>query len=119
MRIGIISDIHSNLEALQEVISEIKELDKIICLGDIVGYGPDPELCIEIIREYAAVVLAGNHDWGVCEKTDISSFNNVARFAIEWTKDRLNDEQKNYDLVDKSLIAAHYDKAINLKIGII
>lgn len=96
MKIGIISDIHSNLEALESVIEELKGLDKIICLGDIVGYGPDPEKCIEIIREVADVVLAGNHDWGVCGKTDIKNFNNIAKEAIIWTSEKLGNIEKNY-----------------------
>lgn len=96
MKIGIISDIHGNLEALESVIEDLKELDKIICLGDIVGYGPDPEECIKIVREISDVVLAGNHDWGVCGKTDIENFNRVAKEAIIWTSKNLTDLSKNY-----------------------
>jgi len=96
VRIGIISDIHGNLEALESVSNELKDVDKIICLGDIVGYGPDPETCIEIVKEISSVIIAGNHDWGVCEKTDIKNFNRVAKEAILWTKDNLKETSKNF-----------------------
>ncbi len=96
MKIGIISDIHSNLEALESVIEELKLLDKVICLGDIVGYGPDPEECINIIKDIADVVIAGNHDWGVCGKTDIKNFNNFAKEAIIWTANKLDKIYMNY-----------------------
>ncbi|MCK4422299.1 metallophosphoesterase family protein [candidate division WOR-3 bacterium] len=86
---AIISDIHGNLEAFQRVLQEIhsnREVEKIICLGDIVGYGADPEKCIDLTRRYSDIIIAGNHDFAVAEKTDITSFNSIAREAVLWTR---------------------------------
>ena len=94
---GIISDIHGNLEALQAVLEYLEsykmEIDKIICLGDIVGYGADPGECIRITREISDVILAGNHDFAVCEQTNIEDFNYHAKEAVLWSRDVLNDEE--------------------------
>ncbi|MGC8842688.1 MAG: metallophosphoesterase family protein, partial [bacterium] len=68
MRYGIISDIHSNLPALEVVITYLKnEVDAFLCLGDIVGYGAQPNECCDIIRELRPICVAGNHDWGAVE----------------------------------------------------
>ncbi len=89
MKAAIISDIHSNLEALQAVIKDIKKrrIKRIFCLGDVVGYGANPNECIELCMKQANVIVAGNHDWGATEKTDISLFNSVAAEAIRWTQE--------------------------------
>ncbi len=93
MKYAIISDIHGNLEALECVLSEIdrREVETILCLGDVVGYGPNPNECVEIIRERAKITLAGNHDYAPLGKIDISYFNPWARSAIEWTRDQLSE----------------------------
>ncbi len=98
MRYAIISDIHANLEALQSVLAEIdrREVDSILCLGDVVGYGPNPNECVEIIRERADVVLAGNHDYAPLGKLDLTYFNPWARTAIEWTAEHLSQESKEF-----------------------
>ena len=96
MKIGIISDIHGNLEALNSALNELNDMDKLICLGDIVGYGPNPEECIQIIREKADVVIAGNHDWGAVGKTDIGNFNPVAHKAILWTMEHISISSREY-----------------------
>jgi len=97
---AVISDIHGNLEALLAVLECIKsykkKIDKIICLGDIVGYGADPDECIRITREVSDVILAGNHDFAVCEQTSMENFNEYARAAVLWSKDALNDEEINF-----------------------
>jgi len=94
MKYAIISDIHGNLEALKSILEEIdrQKVDSILCLGDIVGYGPNPNECAEIIKERADVVLAGNHDYAPLGKIDISYFNPWARQAIEWTRENLAPE---------------------------
>ncbi|MCK4577090.1 metallophosphoesterase family protein [candidate division WOR-3 bacterium] len=94
MRIGILSDIHSNLEALNAVIESAKEqnVDEYICLGDIVGYGANPKECIDIIKGLTTKIVAGNHDYGVCGLTNISYFNDVAKKAIEWTKETITQD---------------------------
>ncbi|MCK5833636.1 metallophosphoesterase family protein [bacterium] len=98
MKIAIISDIHSNLEALKAVLDYIEgfSVDSIFCAGDIVGYGADPVECVEIIKKRADLVVAGNHDYGVVGKTDISKFKQSARSAIEWTSAQLDLNQKKW-----------------------
>ena len=98
MRYLICSDVHSNLEALQVILKETEreKPDRFFMLGDIVGYGPDPQECIRQIRKSADVVLAGNHDHGAVSLTDISYFNPFAQAALLWTKDRLSDRETEY-----------------------
>lgn len=98
MKYAILSDIHGNLEAFQAVLKDLAgaDIQKRIFLGDIVGYGPDPEECIALLREKFDVIIAGNHDWAVTEKGDIENFNSVARKAIEWTSARLSPEDKKF-----------------------
>jgi len=92
MRYAIISDIHGNLEALQAILASIKKssIDSIICLGDVVGYGANPNECVETISTRADLVLAGNHDYAGLGKLSIENFNQYAREAIEWTARQLN-----------------------------
>lgn len=87
LRYAIISDIHSNLEALQAVLKKIDEekIDKIVCLGDIVGYGPNPNECIELIQQHCEIILTGNHDFACIENSELFYFNQFAKQAIEWT----------------------------------
>lgn len=89
MRILVISDIHANLAALETVLQDAGEFDRIWCLGDVVGYGPDPNECIEKLREYDLVCAAGNHDWAVLGKLDLEEFNPDARRAAMWTREQL------------------------------
>ncbi len=98
MRYGIFSDIHGNLEALQAVLAELdsRHVDMKICLGDLVGYGPDPNECVEIVREQAQVILAGNHDHAAIGRVDTSYFNLYARQAVEWTARHLTPESKAF-----------------------
>jgi len=94
----IISDVHSNWESLQKFIelSESIAHDKKVCLGDIVGYNADPNPCVEWIRDHVDIVLAGNHDYGVLNKTDISYFNSAARTACLWTREALTEENAEF-----------------------
>lgn len=98
MRYAILSDIHGNLEALQSVIQDIekKSVDPIICLGDIVGYGPNPNECIQMIKATAKINLAGNHDYAPMGKIDTSYFNHYAKLAIEWTRTELKAESEAF-----------------------
>jgi len=91
MRYAIISDVHANLEALEAVLKHIDSLavDKILCLGDVVGYGANPNECTEIIRNRAAITLLGNHDHAATGGTSIDWFNPHARAAILWTQEVL------------------------------
>jgi diadenosine tetraphosphatase ApaH/serine/threonine PP2A family protein phosphatase len=99
MRYAILADIHSNLAAFEAVLSDADGrggFDKIWCLGDVVGYGPDPHECIERLRQFEHVCIAGNHDWAAIGKMDTSEFNPVAAVAAHWTSERLNAEDRDY-----------------------
>jgi len=96
MKIGIISDIHSNSEAINCVLKNIKEVDDFVCLGDIVGYGADPNYCIEKIKNLKCRCIVGNHDFGVIGKININIFNYTARLAILWTSRQLKNENRNF-----------------------
>ena len=92
MRLGIISDIHANrlaLEACLEVMDG-EPLDEIICLGDVVGYGPDPQSCVEIVREREFPCLLGNHDIAAATGEGIEQFNPIAEEAALWTRGQLD-----------------------------
>lgn len=98
MRTAVISDIHGNLEALEAVLAEVDRIgvELLYSLGDIVGYGPDPAACLEIVRRRAAVSLMGNHDAAVAGLTSLEEFNEFARSAVEWTAARLAAAQIEY-----------------------
>jgi len=87
MRYAIISDVHGNLEALEAVLHKIDSLnaDRIVCLGDIVGYGANPNECVSLVKDRAHLALCGNHDHAAVGKTSIEYFNSYARAAIMWT----------------------------------
>jgi predicted phosphodiesterase len=84
VRIGILADIHANLQALEPALSwiEAQDVDEIVCLGDVVGYGGDPERCIEIVREQCSITVRGNHDHAVFEPALRREFNEHARRAV-------------------------------------
>lgn len=86
MRYAIISDIHSNIDALNAVLAHIRKrgIKEIICLGDIIGYGPNPIECMQLVMDNCSVCLKGNHDEGLVE--GIYLFNTIAKGALEWTK---------------------------------
>src|SRR5512142_32090 len=90
MRILLISDIHANLVALNAVIADAGSFERVWCLGDVVGYGPAPNECIETLRRYDLLSLAGNHDWAVLDKLDLEEFNPDARRAALWTRSQLS-----------------------------
>ena len=97
MRILIISDIHANSTAFDAILENAKdEWDYVWSLGDVVGYGPDPNECIERLRELPNLCLAGNHDWAALERLDIRTFNPDARAAVDWTRARLTDENMRW-----------------------
>ncbi|GIV84050.1 MAG: metallophosphoesterase [Candidatus Roseilinea sp.] len=100
MRCLIISDIHANLAAFEAVLQDAARrrlrFDIVWCLGDIVGYGPDPNECIDLLRNLPHVCLAGNHDWAVLGKLSIEAFHEHAAFVVEWTQAHLTRENLNY-----------------------
>jgi diadenosine tetraphosphatase ApaH/serine/threonine PP2A family protein phosphatase len=97
MRILIISDIHANLTALDAVLNHIGQVDAVWCLGDLVGYGPDPNDCISRIRNLPNLVcLLGNHDAAALDQIETDSFNPDARLAILWTREQLTEESTSF-----------------------
>ncbi len=98
MKYAIISDIHSNLEALTKALEIIdqRSVDEIICLGDIVGYGANPNECLALIRQGCSIVIKGNHDEALLNESITAHFTEDARLAIVWTRKRINEENISY-----------------------
>jgi len=99
MRYAILADIHANLEALTEVLAAARrdDVERYICLGDIVGYCADPRECLKIISNLAdCTVVAGNHDYAAAGKTEVDSFNVYAKEAVLWTRQCLEQEDIVY-----------------------
>lgn len=102
MRYAIFTDIHANLEALEAVLKKIDEIareqpiDQIWFLGDLVGYGPNPNECITTLRERTDVIIAGNHDWAAVGKIDLEDFSAAARVSAEWTAEQLTEEHRTF-----------------------
>ena len=94
MRIAVLSDIHSNLVALDAVLAHLGSVDAIWQLGDVVGYGPDPDGVVARLGEVGAVGVRGNHDAAAVGGSEIEWFNPDARAAIEWTRDRISPPTK-------------------------
>ena len=92
MRLAVFSDIHANLEALRAVLDRFADIgvDRAVCLGDVVGYGADPNACVGRVREVADAVLAGNHDRAAVGLEDTRFFNPLALSAVRWTADALD-----------------------------
>lgn len=98
MRVGVISDIHGNAAALETVLESLdsERLDAVWCLGDMVGYGPDPNRCCELVAHRADLCLVGNHDLGVIESISLAEFSPDAAFAARWTQTVLTDFSRAY-----------------------
>jgi diadenosine tetraphosphatase ApaH/serine/threonine PP2A family protein phosphatase len=94
MRVAIISDIHSNIEALTEVLrtAEQQKVDRLVSLGDIVGYGAAPNPCCDLVRQNCEVTLLGNHDAAVAGRMDYSFYYDAARHALDWSAGVLTEE---------------------------
>jgi len=98
MRVAVISDIHANEAALDAVLEEVDaaSVDAVWCLGDVVGYGPAPNRCCEVVAARADVCLVGNHDLVALDKLDIGNFNDDAAAASLWTRAELTDESRAF-----------------------
>jgi diadenosine tetraphosphatase ApaH/serine/threonine PP2A family protein phosphatase len=104
MRYAILSDIHGNYEALSAVFRDIARIngeygspmDQVWCLGDVVGYGPEPSECVHRVRSSCDICIAGNHDWAAIEKLDLSDFSKSAAASARWTRSQLKTEEQTY-----------------------
>ena len=99
MRTLIVSDIHGNLEALNAVLDAAERfdpIDAVWCLGDIVGYGPEPNACIERLRAWQTLSVLGNHDAGAIGRIGLDAFNAYAAEACRWTAEQLTTESRSY-----------------------
>ncbi len=94
----VISDIHSNLQALRAVIGSFSGVDgmRIVCAGDTVGYGANPNECVSLVSSLGAENIRGNHDAAAIGETDIAAFNEYARDAVLWTRERLGGAEVSY-----------------------
>ncbi len=99
MKLALISDIHGNLEALEAVVADARQcgVDHFACLGDIVGYGADPGVCLEYIKNLDCIaIIQGNHDVYAADERDLASFNPLASRATIWTREQLTVEQRSW-----------------------
>jgi diadenosine tetraphosphatase ApaH/serine/threonine PP2A family protein phosphatase len=99
MRYAIIADIHANLAAFTAVLDDIEHrggMEEVWCLGDVVGYGPDPQQCIELLRQLNHICVAGNHDWAAIGKISTADFNPEAAAACHWTSQQLSPGDVDY-----------------------
>ena len=89
MKVAVISDIHANRHAFEAMLDAIaaSEASELWCLGDLVGYGAEPDACVELAREHAAVCLAGNHDLAVTGELSLDEFSRGASIAAQWTRE--------------------------------
>jgi predicted phosphodiesterase len=98
MRIAVLSDIHGNRPGFEAVLAAVEEAgaERIWCLGDLVGYGAEPDACVELARARTDVCLAGNHDLGVRGDISLSEFSRGAELAARWTRDTMAEENLDY-----------------------
>jgi len=98
MKVAVISDIHANRHAFEAVLEDIagSEAAELWCLGDLVGYGADPDVCVELARRHTAVCLAGNHDLAVIGEVPLSEFSRGASLAAQWTREVMKAENISF-----------------------
>lgn len=96
MRFCILSDIHGNLEALRTTLEDARKenIDEYLCVGDVVGYGADPDECVKLVAQVCSGCVAGNHDWAVLGKFDLHRFNPFARDSVLWTREHLSAQSR-------------------------
>jgi diadenosine tetraphosphatase ApaH/serine/threonine PP2A family protein phosphatase len=98
MRIALLSDVHGNLPAFEAVLGDVDsaDIEEIWCLGDLVGYGAQPDACVELARSRCDVCLAGNHDLVVTGEIDLADFSSSAADAAQWTRDNISAEALDF-----------------------
>jgi diadenosine tetraphosphatase ApaH/serine/threonine PP2A family protein phosphatase len=94
VRYAVVSDVHGNLDALEAAFASISDDDALLCLGDIVGYGPEPNECVERIRARATATVLGNHDVAAIDDFGLAYFNPAAKEAMKWTQRVLSPENR-------------------------
>lgn len=113
MRVAIVSDIHGNRHAFEAVLDAIDDsgCEEMWCLGDLVGYGAEPDACVELARRHAAICLAGNHDLGVTGALPLEQFSRGAALAAQWTRDTIARDTRQFL---ESLEPSNLDEAVGL-----
>jgi predicted phosphodiesterase len=96
MRILVISDVHANYAALDTVLEAAMPFSRVWCLGDVVGYGPDPDECIDRLRTFDIVCIAGNHDLAAVGSLSIDDFNSAAKAAVLWTRGHIGESNRSW-----------------------
>jgi len=96
VRFAVLSDVHGNLESLERALSQLEPGDALACLGDMVGYGPNPNECVRMLRDRAQHAVLGNHDLAALENYGTEFFNDAARVAIEWTQTVLDEQSRDW-----------------------
>src|SRR5262245_34591667 len=99
MRALVVADVHANLAAFQAVLADAHDrggFDTVWCLGDIVGYGPQPAECMDLLRSLPHVAIAGNHDLAAAGKLSIDGFNSLAAQAALWTWQQLSEAERDW-----------------------
>jgi diadenosine tetraphosphatase ApaH/serine/threonine PP2A family protein phosphatase len=98
MKVAVVSDVHGNRHAFQAVLEEIaaSAADEVWCLGDLVGYGAEPDACVELAREHVAVCLAGNHDLAVTGEIPLEEFSRGAQLAARWTAEVIDADNRAF-----------------------
>jgi predicted phosphodiesterase len=96
MTYAIVSDVHGNLESLGRAFERVREGDEVLCLGDCVGYGPNPNECVTLLRQRVRHGVIGNHDLAALNSYGTEYFNEAARAAIEWTQTVLTPESRSW-----------------------
>ena len=96
MRIGIISDIHANVVALEHVLQVMGPVDTLWCLGDVVGYNANPKQCLDLVREMNIPCVKGNHDEYCSSDTPLDGFNPAAAEAVNWTRQQLTEDDRQW-----------------------
>ncbi len=113
MRVAIVSDVHGNRHAFEAVLEAVaaSTAEELWCLGDLVGYGAEPDACVELARRHAAICLAGNHDLGVRGDLPLEQFSRGAALAAEWTQETISPDTLAYL---KELEPTHLEESVGL-----
>jgi len=121
MKVGLISDIHSNEQALKSVLDDMPSIDKLVCCGDIIGYGPSPKECLDLVKTNCDVILQGNHDREVAHQNGAYSANEMAHEGLKHSRKELSKREIEFlqslpptvELSDKALLAHSHPEYVD------